>query len=444
MTRLDADTPPERTDMAAIERFSVVTRAALPRRTLLKGVGVGLALPWLDAMQPALAAETPQPMRFIGTLTYLGFHAPYLFPAESGPGYKATRYLEPLEPHRDDFTIISGLNHPEVRDFHESDKSFFTGAPHPLSPTFRNTISFDQLAAERIGRATRYPSLHFSTLAGYSCSYNRSGVPIPAETSPAKAFTKLFIDGTPAEVAAEVNRLQQGRSILDRVAERADRLRRDVGAADRDKLDQYFESVRDLETRMVRLEDFARQPKPKPGAAPIKDPGPGEDTVRFGLMLDVARLAVQTDLTRIVTLYYVGTTKTPSQPGASFAYHDLSHHGQDAGKIEKLATLEADLLGEWGRFIGQLKESPEGGGRLLDRTIALLGAAMGNASSHDATNLPILVAGGRFRHGSHLAHDPKNPPPLCNLWMQVLGELGVEVRRFGTSTAGTLAGLTTS
>jgi len=430
--------------MSLGERHNLITGRAVPRRTMLRGSAVALSLPWLDAMRPALAAETPPPMRFIGILNYYSFHAPFLFPEQAGPGYAATRYLQPLQPHRDDFTIISGLNNPEVRDQHNSDKSFFTGAPHPSSPSFRNTISLDQLAAERIGRDTRHASLNFSTSGSHSCSYTRSGVAIPPETSAARAYARLFIDGTPAEVAEEVARVRQGRSILDRVADEADRLRREVGAADRDKLDQYFTSVRDLETRLVRLEDYARQPKPKPGAAPIKDPGPGEDTVRFGLMLDVARLAVQTDLTRIVTLYYVGTTKTPSQPGASFAYHDLSHHGQDAGKIEKLATLEADLLGEWGRFIGQLKESPEGGGRLLDRTIALLGAAMGNASSHDATNLPILVAGGRFRHGSHLAHDPKNPPPLCNLWMQVLGELGVEVRRFGTSTAGTLAGLTTS
>jgi len=173
---------------------------------------------------------------------------------------------------------------------------------------------------------------------------------------------------------------------------------------------------------------------------PVKDPGPGENTARFGVMLDVARLALQTDLTRIVTLYFVDTAKTPSQPNASFSHHELSHHGKDAGKIEKLAVLERDVLTEWGRFVGGLKEAPDGGGRLLDRTISVVGAGMGNASSHDSTNLPILVAGGRFKHGSHLAHDPKSPPPVCNLWVQVLHELGVEVPKFGSSTSETLAG----
>ncbi len=420
---------------------SLTLRRALSRRTFLRGTAVAMALPWLEAMTPAFAAEPKPPMRFIGILNYFSFHTPNLFPKESGSGYVMTPYLKGLEQHREDFTVISGLNHPEVRDGHYSDKSFFTGAPHPGSPSFRNTVSLDQLAAETIGRDTRYPSLNFSTSGAYSCSYTRSGVRIPPETSAARAFAKLFIDGTPAEVAEQVARVQEGRSILDRVAEEAKRLEGRVGAADRDKLDQYFTSVRELEQRMLRSEDFAKRPKPKPGVPVIMDPGPGQDTTKFGLMLEVARLAVQTDLTRIVTLYYVGTSKTPSKPGASFAYHDLSHHGQDSGKIAQLAVLERDLLLEWGRFIGRMKTSRDGAGRLLDHTMSVFGAGMGNASSHDSTNLPVLLAGGRFRHGQHLAHDPKNPPPLCNLWVQMLQELGVPADRFGSSNRQTLSGL---
>jgi hypothetical protein len=417
------------------------TRRALSRRALLKGSGISLALPWLDAMLPAFAADPKPPMRFIGILNYFSFHAPNLFPKESGTAYTATPYLEGLQPHRDAFTIISGLNHPEVRDGHSSDKSFFTGAPHPGSPSFRNTVSLDQLAAETIGRDTRYPSLNFSTSGAYSCSYTRSGVAIPPETSPARAFAKLFIDGTPAEVAEEVARVQEGRSILDRVAAEAKRLEKNIGPGDREKLDQYFTSVRELEERMVRSENFAKQPKPKPGVPVIKDPGSGEDTTRFGLMLEVARLAVQTDLTRIVTLYFVGTSKTPSKPGTSFAYHDLSHHGQDKGKLDQLAILERDLLLEWGKFIGRMKDARDGGSRLLDHTMSVFGAGMGNASSHESTNLPVLLTGGRFKHGQHLAHDPKSPPPLCNLWVQMLQEMGLETDRFGTSDSETLAGL---
>jgi hypothetical protein len=426
-----------------MKNVTLTMQRSLSRRALLKGAGITLALPWLDAMSAAFAPEPKPPMRFIGILNYFSFHAPNLFPKEAGADYVATPYLQGLQRQRKDFTIISGLNHPEVRDGHSSDKSFFTGAPHPGSPSFRNTVSLDQLAAERIGRDTRYASLNFSTSGAHSCSYTRSGVAIPPETSAARAFARLFIDGTPAEVAEEVARVQEGRSILDRVAGEAKRLQRDVGAGDRDKLDQYFTSVRELEQRMVRSEDFARRPKPKPGVPAIRDPGPGEDTRRFGLMLEVARLAVQTDLTRIVTLYYVGTSKTPSRPGTSFAYHDLSHHGQDAGKLNQLTVLERDLLLEWGGFIQRMKDSRDGASRLLDNTMSVFGAGMGNASSHDSTNLPILVAGGRFKHGRHLAHDPKNPPPLCNLWVQMLREMGMPVEKFGTSNKETLAGLDT-
>ena len=426
-----------------MKNVTLTMQRSLSRRAMLKGAGITLALPWLDAMSAAFAPEPKPPMRFIGILNYFSFHAPNLFPKEAGADYVATPYLQGLQRQRKDFTIISGLNHPEVRDGHSSDKSFFTGAPHPGSPSFRNTVSLDQFAAERIGRDTRYASLNFSTSGAHSCSYTRSGVAIPPETSAARAFARLFIDGTPAEVAEEVARVQEGRSILDRVAGEAKRLQRDVGAGDRDKLDQYFTSVRELEQRMVRSEDFARRPKPKPGVPAIRDPGPGEDTRRFGLMLEVARLAVQTDLTRIVTLYYVGTSKTPSRPGTSFAYHDLSHHGQDAGKLNQLTVLERDLLLEWGGFIQRMKDSRDGASRLLDNTMSVFGAGMGNASSHDSTNLPILVAGGRFKHGRHLAHDPKNPPPLCNLWVQMLREMGMPVEKFGTSNKETLAGLDT-
>ncbi len=412
-------------------------KISLSRRAVLRSAGVALALPWLDSMQPAFSAETPQPKRLLGILNYFSFHTPYLFPEQSGYDYALSPYLQLLQEHKQDFTVISGLNHPDVRDGHASDKSFFTGAPHPGSPSFRNTISIDQLAAEAIGHKTRYPSLNFSTSSSYSCSYSRNGVALPPETSPARAFARLFINGTPAQVAEEVLRVKEGQSILDRIGVEAKRLQREVGPHDREKLDQYFSSVRELEQRMVRAESYASHPKPEIGTLPIDDPALGEDIVRFGLLLDVARLAMQVDLTRVVTLYYVGSSKAPSEPGASFAYHDLSHHGQSADKIDRLAILERDLLRQWGVFLKGMKETLDGGSRLLDHTFTVFGAGMGNASSHDATNLPLLVAGGGFKHGRHLAHDPKNPPPLCNLWVDSLQHLGLEVPAFGSST-GTL------
>lgn len=405
------------------------------RRTLLRGAGIALALPWLDSMQPAFSAEVKQPKRFLGVLNYFSFHTPFLFPKESGFDYKPSPYLELLQQHRNDFTVISGLNHPDVRDGHASDKSFFTGAPHPNSSSFRNSISLDQLAAEKVGHKTRYPSLNLSTSPAYSCSYNRNGVALPPETSPARAFAKLFVDGTPAQVAEEITRVQEGQSILDRIANEGKRLRNAVGPGDRDKLDQYFTSVRELERRMVRAENYVSRPKPKVDVDLMQDPSPGEDIIRFGLLLEVARLAMQTDLTRLVTLYYVGSSKAPSQPGTSFAYHNLSHHGQDAEKIEQLAILERDLLRQWGTYMKRMKDSGDAGSSLMDHTFSVLGAAMGNASSHNATNLPLIVAGGGLRHGRHLAYDPTDPPPLCNLWVNALQHVGLETDRFGSSTS---------
>ncbi len=424
-----------------MKNISVTTQTALSRRAFLRGAGITLALPWLDAMLPAFAAEPAAPMRFVGIINCLSFHTPFLFPTETGRDYKASPYLEGLQNVRDAFSILSGLNHPEVRDGHNSDKSFFTGAPHPGSPAFRNTISLDQLAAEQIGDQTRYPSLNLSTSGRVSFSYTNSGVAIPPEVSPARAFARLFIDGSPSEVAREVARVLEGQSILDRVAGEAKRLHRTVGARDSEKIDQYLTSVRELEQRMERSKNYAQLPKPKPGVPPLKDPEPGDDTRRFGLMLEVARLALQTDLTRIVTISNGGTTKTPSKPEAKFAHHDLSHHGQDAGKIEQLAVLERDVIHEWGGFLQSLKDTPDGSRRLLDQTMTVMGAGLGNASSHDSTNLPILIGGGRFKHGQHIAHNPKDPPPLCNLWVQILREMGLKTTEFGTSNGTVIPGL---
>jgi hypothetical protein len=421
--------------------FHVVTGKALSRRAVLRGAGVALSLPCLECMQPAFAATAPPPMRFVGVLNYLSFHTPNLFPKEVGAGYTPSPYLESLRDRLSDITVISGLNHPGVRDGHASDKSFFTGAPAPASPLFRNTVSLDQVAAERLGHHTRYAALNLSTSPNHSCSWTANGVAVPPENSPARAFARLFIDGSPAERAAELARVREGRSILDRVAGQAKRLERVVAAGDRQKLEQYLVGVRGLEQDLVREEGFVSRPKPNPGLPPIQDVDRKEDTARFKLLLDVARLALETDLTRFVTVYFVGTSKTPSLPNATVNHHFLSHHGQDPEKLAHLAKVERDALVTWGGFLNGLAATRDGDARLLDRTISVVGAGMGNASSHDATNLPVLVAGGRFAHGTHIAHDPASPPPLCNLWVQILGELGVRAERFGTSNATRLAGL---
>src|SRR5688500_527002 len=223
--------------------------SSLTRRTLLRAAGVSLALPLLQSLMPrrARAAEAAAPRRMVCICTPLGLHAPHLFPQTPGEDYELTPYLEILKEHREDFTLISGPSHPEVESGHDSIFSFLTAAPHPERRAgFRNSISLDQFAAERIGERTRYASLSLSH-EGFSLSWTRTGALVPADTSPARVFARLFLQGRPDEVQAQVQRLQDNQSILDVVAEQAGTLQRGLGAGDRGKLDEYFTSVRELE-----------------------------------------------------------------------------------------------------------------------------------------------------------------------------------------------------
>lgn len=233
----------------------------LSRRTFLRGTGVAMALPMLDAMTPVFgaAASPKQPkMRMVALCSYLGFHTPYLYPTESGHDYSMTPYLEPLKELRDQFTVMSGLSHPDVDGGHSSGASYLTAAPHPGGSSFRNSISLDQFAAEHLNSNTRFNYLALNS-GGGSLSWTRGGVEIPAESRPSRLFAKLFLDGTADEVRQQVRRLKEGQSIMDLVRGQAGKLERKLGNRDREKLDEYFTSVRDLELRLKQAEEWAHQ-----------------------------------------------------------------------------------------------------------------------------------------------------------------------------------------
>jgi Protein of unknown function (DUF1552) len=414
----------------------------IPRRTFLRAAGVSLALPWLDAL--ARAAGTGPPRRMVCICTPLSLHATNFFPEKAGADYALTPYLEVLNDFRNDFTVVSGLAHPDVGHSHDSIFSFLTAAPHPERRSgFRNTISLDQFAAEKIGTQTRFPSLALSG-EGFSLSWTRSGALVPSEWSPSLTFAKLFIEGRPDEVAAQTRRLQDGRSILDSVGEQAKELRGGLGSGDRDKLDEYFTSVRELETRLARSEEWAKKPKPKVDAKPPQDiPNPGDLIGRTKLLFDLTHLAIQTDSTRLITILLGGASLVPPIPGVNMAHHDLSHHGKDPAKLAQLKTVETEKLKVVRDLLAKLKQTKEEGGTLLDRTTVFFSSNLGNASTHSVSNLPVLVAGGGFRHGRYLAFDPDRPPPLSNLYVSMLQRLGIEVDKFGSSTS-TLTGLEVS
>jgi hypothetical protein len=415
----------------------------LCRRRFLRAAGVSLALPWLDAMPVARArgATAGTPRRMVCICTPLGLHPPHFFPEADGGDYAPSRYLEVLGDLGDDFTVISGLSHPETGNSHDSIYNYLTAAPHPeIRAGFRNSISFDQVAAEQIGGETRFPSLALAD-EGFSLSWTRSGAIVPADTWPSTVFARLFLEGHPDEVQAQVRRLRDGQSILDAVGTQARAMRAGLGSADREKLDEYFSSVRELEERLVRDEEWSRKPMPKVDVPPPQDiANPADIVGRTRLLFDLVHLAPATDSTRLITVLLAGTSLVPSIEGVSLGHHDLSHHGQDPGKIEQLAIVELETMRALGDLLGRLKQAREGEGTLLDRTAVFFGSNLGAGSTHSTQNLPVLLAGGGFRHGQHLAFDPANPPPLSNLFVSMLQRLGVEAEAFGSST-GTLTGL---
>ena len=418
----------------------------MDRRAFLRAAGVSLALPWLDALAPkrAHAAAAAAPRRLVLICTPLGLHAPNFFPSKAGEDYEATPYLEVLKEFRGDFTVMSNLEHPEVGSSHDSIYSFLTAAPHPERRAgFRNSISLDQFAAEKIGVETRFPSLVLSA-EGFSLSWTRSGAIVPSETSPSRVFAKMFIDGKPEEVQAQAHRLRNGQSILDAVREQSRKLQPGLGADDREKIDEYFTSVRELEQRLARSEEWSKKPKPKVDVPPPQDINNSADLIgRSRLMFDLIHLAIQTDSTRLVTLMLMGTSLVPPVAGVTLGHHDLSHHGQDPSKIEQLKKVELEKMKTLRDLLAKLKGTKEEGETLLDRTSVFFSSSLGNASNHSTRNLPVLLAGGGFKHGRHLAFDPAKSPPLCNLFVSMLQRFGLEVDKFGSST-GTLTGLETA
>ena len=422
----------------------IATKTSLNRRTFLKGTGATVALPFLSAMTPAFATGPTAPKRFVAMNAGLGFHAPNVIPAEAGAGYQAPLYLQKLEEHRKDFTVFSGLSHPNSNGAsgHDSELTWLTSAPHPGLAGFKNTISIDQLMARHIGAATRFPSLSIGTNSK-SLSWTANGVRIPPQSHPAKLFRQMFVNGTEKEVAEELKNLERGRSILDTVLGDAKALNVTLGARDREKLDEYFTSVRELEIRLQQNKQWANRLKPKVNYKEPKDvPDRTDILAKQRLMYDLILLALQTDSTRVITFSLGSMNAVPNNiPGVRTDWHMLSHHGKEEAKIEELSKVEAAEFGVFSEFLQKMKDIKEEGGHLLDHTAILFGSNLGNASSHSWRNLPILLAGGGYKHGHHVAHDPDNNTPFANLFVPLAQRMGLEIENFGSSTQSSIRGL---
>jgi len=424
----------------------VSSNRCLSRRHVLRGAGgVALSLPLLEAMQPVFGktGAVKAPRRFVAICGTLGFYTPYLFPNQAGKDYVLTPYLEKIKNHRDKFTVCSGLSHPQQQgnDGHASELTWLTSAQRPGLAGFRNSISIDQLIAQKVGLETRFPYLALST-AGRSMSWTANGVEIPSETSPEKIFKAMFVKSTASEMKNETKKLQRGRSIMDTVMSDAKKLDAKLGVRDQQKLEEYLAAVRDLELQLEQSTNWVLQPKPDPKVPPIKDePDRLKAIERQKLIYELITLAFKTDSTRTVTFQISGMNNVPAIEGVQTDWHNLSHHGKDPAKIAELKIIEAAEFEAFNTFLDGLAMMKEQDQTLLDHTSILYGSNLGNASAHDWHNVPIVVAGGGFRHVGHLAGNTEQNTPLANLFVSFAQQMGLEVDSFGSSTQAGLKGL---
>ncbi|MCU0721673.1 MAG: DUF1552 domain-containing protein [Pirellula sp.] len=439
---------------------------SISRRAVLRGLGVALSLPLLNVMRPVLGADSqfkhwsrsqvePVP-RAIFCYVPNGVNIEQWQPNQTGHDYQLSPSLKVLEELRSEFSVISGLGHPNSEGGHSGADTWLTGADLKAVPgkDYANTISADQILAEHFSKQTRYASLQLSDQSGtgsaghsHTLSFDRSGTPLPAENSPQRLFQRLFVPESAEDKQATLRRFHEKRSILDSVLNEANRLSNRVGKEDREKLDQYLSSVRQTELRIERMESWIDRPKPQIDRKDLQlasQPGDAHDRPMWiDVMLEISYLAIVTDSTRVISFEW--SREAGGFGGGGENHHELSHHGGDAGMLEKLAHIDRFHLSRLKRFMEFLASTREGDGTVLDSSVLMFGSGMnsGKGGEHSPKNLPLLLAGGKrlgMRHNHHLGFDPESHPPLSNVLLSIIQKMGVAESSFSDST-GTLTGL---
>ena len=403
----------------------------LDRRDLLRGAGIALTLPFLESSFSRSAAASTNmeksPRRLVCIGNHLGYYPGNFFPQGAGLKYQISPTLQPVQRHRDDFTIFSNLDD-GMTGGHKGVQSFLSGIRKDESAGFPDkNMTIDQVAAEHVGSATRFPSITAGLGLGTDLSWTRSGVRIPPVNNPARLFEALFIRSDAASLSRERTRLTHRASVLDALRESADQLERQLSAADRRKLDQYLTSVRDVEKQLQMSQTWLDKPRP---ASPI-DPVVDQERMHIEeipLFYDLLTLALQTDSTRVATFEIPMGFRTSELEVGS--YHGLSHHSKSEERLEQLQIVDTYLMTQFAHFIDRMKEA-----QVFDHTAVVWGSGMGNGSSHSNRNLPVILAGGGMNHQGHIVcpvEDHKRVP-LSNLWLSTLQWFGVEADRFGKS-----------
>ena len=443
----------------------IISNKAIPRRTVLRGLGASLALPLLDSMIPAFgtaASAATKPVRRFGVV-YVpnGMVMKSWTPEAEGADFELTPIMKPLEPFRKDVLVLSGLSSmPPVGGLTgaasgvhaRASTRFLTDVPprRGQGMEIEAGVSVDQLAAKELGQQTQLASLELalegrdlagSCDVGYSCAYTNTiswrsaTTPLPMENDPRAVFERLFGDSGSTDPAARLARIKADRSILDAVTERVARLQKRIGARDRAKLGEYLEAVRDVERRIHRAEEQSSQELPRVDQ-PAGVPATFEEHAR--LMFDLQVLAYQTDLTRVITIMLGRelSSRTYPQIGVSEAHHPISHHLNDAAKLASLAKINTHHLNQFAYYLEKLRSTPDGDGSLLDHTIIVYGAGMADSNQHAPSGLPVLLVGGgagALKGGRHIKY--KLDTPLANLHLTILDKLEVPtVERIGDST----------
>jgi hypothetical protein len=425
---------------------SVMPKPTRPRRSFLKAAGISIALPVLQSARRVAGSEQglAPPRRMVCIGNEFGMYPGAFWPDKAGADYELTQLLEPLEKHRKNLTLFSHLDH-GIKGGHFAVHTFLTGVKAAEAKGMpEGGISLDQRAAEFVGSRTRFPSLTIGSEGGLhgGCrmSWTRTGTRVPPIQGPRELFRSLFIDNGEDAKRKAFDRIELQGSILDAVLGDANSLSQRLNKTDQSKLDEYLSSVRDVEVKLDLDRHWQKIAKPKASVDEPRDEGLTRDLPKI---YDLIALALQTDSTRVATVE-VGGSFAASDLGIRKGYHGLSHHGKVQANIDLLVQIERYQVEQFARFLDKIASirEPESDASLLDSTMALFGSGMGNGNSHTNNDLPVVLAGGGFRHGQHirLPSETNKRVPLCNLYVSMLQQFGVETDRFGTSTS-TLTGL---
>ncbi|MCM2369721.1 DUF1552 domain-containing protein [Aporhodopirellula aestuarii] len=417
---------------------------AFSRRSILQGLGGALALPALESTVHAEATKGggsssngQTPLRFLVVGNPLGMHPPNFFPQDFGRDYTISRTLQPLEWAKDRFTIFSHTDH-GMKSGHGRELAFLSGVLPETSHAFaEKNMSIDQLIAKHIGGDVRYPSIHASLQTGIRMVWNANGVELEPFTDPQKLFDYLFLNLSDEEKKTQRQTLARNRSILDAVAEQFAGVKAKTGAADRERLDQFGTSIRELEDRMETRRNWVDRDKPQ---FDISHHFEGEATIinRYNAIFDMVAYAFQTDLTRVATVAFPNELGYTDVNGVNRGYHACTHNGKDEQVVAELVAIESFQIEQLSRFMKKLDDvdEPNANGSMLDHTVILFGSGMGYGGTHSNRNLPILVAGGGFKHLGHVdtRNAAGNNMPLCNLYVTLMQRFGIERDRFNLST----------